>query len=152
MTIESDLLIDSASGTIEIASELRMSVFRLARRLRTHHLAGAQSFAQMVVLMRLSRHGPATLSALAAAEGITPQSMARTVGNLVDGGMLARSPDPSDGRRILLSLTDKAEQMVHEFQSQRDNWLAATMSARLTPEECALLRVSARLIDRLSAE
>jgi DNA-binding MarR family transcriptional regulator len=147
-----DLLIVPTPEATEIASELRVSLFRLVRRLRTEHPSGARSFTQMGVLMRLYRHGPATLSALAAADGITPQSMARTVGELVDDGMLLREPDPSDGRQILLSLTGKAEQMVRDFQSQRDGWLAVAMLARLSPEEREILRVAARLLDRLSAE
>ena len=146
------LLIVPTPEATEIASELRISLFRLVRRLRTEHPSGAGSFAQMGVLMRLTRSGPATLSELAAADGITPQSMARTVGELVDGGMLQREPDPSDGRQILLSLTEKAEEMVRDFQSQRDGWLAVAMLARLSPEERELLRVAARLLDRLSAE
>jgi DNA-binding MarR family transcriptional regulator len=152
MSIETHLLIVPTPEATEIAGELRVSLFRLVRRLRTEHPSGAKSFAQMAVLMRLARHGPATLSELASAEGITPQSMARTVGELVDDGLLLRVPDRSDGRQILLSLTDKAQQMVREFQSQRDGWLAVTMLARLSPEEREVLRVAARLLDRLSAE
>ncbi len=147
-----DLLITPTPEATEIASELRIALFRLVRRLRTEHPSGAGSFAQMGVLMRLSRSGPATLSELAAADGITPQSMARTVGELVDGGMLRREPDPSDGRQVLLSLTDTAQEMVRDFQSQRDGWLAVAMLARLSPEEREMLRVAARLLDRLSAE
>lgn len=136
----------------EIAGELRVALFRLVRRLRHEHPSGARSFAQMAVLMRLDRHGPATLSELAAADGITPQSMARTIGELVDDGMLLREPDPADGRQILLSLTPRARQMVHDFQSQRDGWLAVAMLERLSPEEREMLRIAARLLDRLSAE
>ncbi len=137
---------------LHAASELRIALFRLIRRLRTEHPTGLKSFAQMAVLMRIHRHGSATLSELAAADGITPQSMARTVGELVDAGLLHREADPSDGRQILLSLTDAANAQVQEFQSQRDNWLAQTMLERLSPEERDLLRVSSRLFDRLSAE
>jgi DNA-binding MarR family transcriptional regulator len=147
-----DLLIVPTPEATEIASELRISLFRLVRRLRTEHPSGAKSFAQMGVLMRISRNGPATMSELASADGITPQSMARTVGELVDGGFLRREPDPSDGRQILLSLTEQAERMVRDFQSQRDSWLAVAMLARLSAEERELLRVAARLLDRLSAE
>lgn len=151
MPADSNLIVIT-SETTEIASELRVSLYRLVRRLRTEHPSGAKSFAQMAVLMRLDRHGPATLSELAAAEGITPQSMARTVGELVDAELVVREADPSDGRQVLLSLTGTAQQMVRAFQSRRDGWLAVTMLARLSPEERDLLRVAARLLDRLSAE
>jgi DNA-binding MarR family transcriptional regulator len=152
MSIESKILIVPTPEATEIASELRISLFRLVRRLRTEHPSGARSFAQMGVLMRIARNGPATMSELAAADGITPQSMARTVGELVEDGMLLREADPSDGRQIILSLTEKAQQMVREFQSQRDGWLAVAMIARLSPEEQELLRIASRLLDRLSAE
>ena len=103
---------------LHAASELRIALFRLIRRLRTEHPTGLKSFAQMAVLMRIYRHGPATLSELAAADGITPQSMARTVGELVDDGLLRREADPSDGRQVLLSLTDKAAQRwCSDFQT-----------------------------------
>ncbi len=137
---------------LHAASELRISLFRLIRRLRTEHPTGLKSFAQMAVLMRIYRHGPATLSELAAADGITPQSMARTVGELVDDGLLRREADPSDGRQVLLSLTAAAHALVQDFQSERDNWLARTMLERLSPEERDLMRVASRLFDRLSAE
>ncbi len=147
-----DLLIVPSPEATEIASELRISLFRLLRRLRTEHPPDARSFAQMGVIMRLFHHGPATLSSLAAADGITPQSTARTVGELVDDGMVTRKPDPSDGRQILLSLSEEGMQLVGDFQSQRDGWLAVAMLARLSPEEREMLRVAARLLDRLSAE
>ena len=147
-----DILIVPTPEATETASELRISMFRLFRRLRTEHPPDATSFAQLGVIIRLHRKGPSTLSALAAADGITPQSMARTVGELVEEGLLRRDPDPNDGRQILLSLTDKADQMLQDFQSQRDSWLAVVMDARLSPEEREILRVTARLLDRLSAE
>jgi DNA-binding MarR family transcriptional regulator len=152
MSIESELLIVPTAEATELASELRLSLFRLARRLRTQHPPGEHSFTRVGVIMRIKRNGPTTLSELAAADGITPQSMARTVGDLVEDGMLRRDPDPNDGRRILLSLTDKAEQTLEGLQSQRDAWLAVVMLARLSAEEREMLRVAARLLDRLSAE
>ena len=66
--------------------------------------------------------------------------------------MVTRKPDPSDGRQILLSLSEEGMQLVGDFQSQRDGWLAVAMLARLSPEEREMLRVAARLLDRLSAE
>ena len=75
-----------------------------------------------------------------------------TLGELVDDGLLHRASDPSDGRQVLLSLTDAANALVQEFQTQRDNWLAQTMLERLSSEERDLLRISSRLFDRLSAE
>ena len=148
----SDILVVPTPEALAIASELRLSMFRLFRRLRTEHPPDATSFAQMGVILRLHRKGPSTLSALASADGITPQSMARTVGELVEDGLLRRDPDPNDGRQILLSLTDKADQMLQDFQSQQDGWLAVVMDARLSAEEREILRVTARLLDRLSAE
>ena len=152
MSIESDLLIVPSPEALAIASELRVSAFRFLRRLRSEHPNGTGGYSQMSVLIRIHRFGPTTLSALAAADGITPQSMARTVGDLVDEGLLAREPDPNEGRLILPSLTDRGTQKIDTLQSQRDGWLAVTMLARLSPEEREMLRVASRLLDRLSAD
>ena len=134
------------------ANELRLSVMRLVRRLRAERPASGLSLTRVNVLGRLDREGPATTSELAATEGITPQSMARTVGELVDSGRLSRRPDPADGRQQLLDVTPAARELLAEDRSSRDSWLAVAMSERLSAEERAVLLVAGRLLDRLAAD
>jgi hypothetical protein len=58
------------------ASELRIVIGQLVRRLRAEHRF---PISHASVLARLDREGPRTTSALAAAERVRPQSMAQTL-------------------------------------------------------------------------
>src|SRR6476659_6675573 len=84
------------------ASELRVVLGQLIRRLRAEHRF---PISHGTVLGRLDREGPRSVSDLAVTERVRPQSMAQTVGDLEGDGLVERNPDPSDGRRALVSLT-----------------------------------------------
>ena len=88
--------------TAQLAHELRETVGRLIRRLRAEP---GPPFAQLAVLGRLDREGPASISDLAAADRMRPQSMAQTVRDLEEAGLVSRRPDPQDGRRSFVELT-----------------------------------------------
>ena len=85
-----------------LAADLRIAVGELIRRLRAENLFPLN---QTWVLGRLDREGPASVSDLAQAMRVRPQSMAQTVGDLEAEGMVERNPDPDDRRRALVSLT-----------------------------------------------
>jgi DNA-binding MarR family transcriptional regulator len=90
---------------IVLAGELRVVIGRLVRRAREEAHAGDFTHAQKSVLLRLERDGPATVSMLARAEGVRPQSMRITVSALEAAGAVHGKPDPKDGRQTFLSLT-----------------------------------------------
>src|SRR6266700_2331318 len=89
----------------KVADALRMSVGLLLRRLRQAQLQGELTLPETSALARLDRGGPATSSALAKVEQISPQSMGATIAALEARGLVERRPDPQDGRRILISIT-----------------------------------------------
>jgi DNA-binding MarR family transcriptional regulator len=132
------------------ANELRLSMMRLVRRLRAERPTHGLSLTRINALGRLDREGPATVTELAAAEGITPQSMARAVTELVDSGLVTRQADPHDGRQVLLALAPDGARLLAEDRARRDTWLAVRMAERLSPEERDLLRVAGRLFDRIA--
>ena len=74
--------------------------------MREHTRKGELTASQRFALGRLSREGPLTVTALARAEGVRPQSMGATVAVLEAQGLVAGAPDPADGRQTLLSLTE----------------------------------------------
>src|SRR2546423_13416505 len=86
--------------TARIASELRLVLGQLLRRLRAEHRF---SLSQGAVLGRLDREGPQSVSDLAASERMRQQSMAQTVSDLEADGLVGRRPDPQEGRRALVS-------------------------------------------------
>src|SRR5689334_20173244 len=90
-----------------LASELRLSVMRLRRRLAgDRHPDNELSMGQMAVLGCLYRNGDLPLGELAAHERVQPPSMTRTVNCLEEGGYVARRPHDTDRRQVLVTLTD----------------------------------------------
>ena len=129
------------------ASELRIVLGRLVRRLRAENTL---PLPHATVLGRLDRGGPRTTSALAAAEQVRPQSMAQTVKDLIDAGLVERRPDPADGRQLLLELTGRGIALLREERQQRDGWLSRTIAERLSPDEQEILVRAVPLLQRLT--
>src|SRR4051794_26587261 len=133
-----------------LASELRLSVMRLARRLRNErHPDNPLSVASLSALGVLFREGECTIGALAAHERVQPPSMTRTVNCLVEEGYAARRPHAKDGRQVLVDLTDKGREILLADRRRRDAWRAQRLRD-LTPDERALLREVAPLPQRLA--
>jgi DNA-binding MarR family transcriptional regulator len=133
--------------TALLASELRVVLGQLVRRLRAQHRF---PLAQGTVLGRLDRHGAMGVSDLAAAERVRPQSMAQTVADLESAGMVTRRPDPHDGRRALVELTEHGVATLQADRRERDGWLARAIADDLDTAERATLRESVELLRRLA--
>ena len=133
-----------------LASELRFSIARLSRRLRNEREPGNQlSVAALSALLILFREGEVTVGTLAAHERVQPPSMTRTVNCLVDEGYAVRRPHATDGRQVLVDLTEKGREILLADRRRREAWLAQRLR-ELTPDERALLREAAPLIQRLA--
>lgn len=129
------------------AHELRLVLGQLVRRLRAEY---SFPVAQASVLSRLDREGPQSTSTLAAAERVRPQSMAQTLAELETAGLIARRPDPADGRRVLIELTGAGRERVLEARGRRDDWLAAAIAEELGPDEQQTLLAAVPLLRRLA--
>lgn len=133
-----------------LASELRLSVMRFSRRLRNERQPdNPLSVGALSALGILFREGECSIGALAAHERVQPPSMTRTVNCLVDQGYAARRAHPTDGRQVLVDLTDMGREILLADRRRRDAWLAQRLR-ELTPDERALLREAAPLIQRLA--
>jgi len=133
-----------------LASELRTSVMRLRRRLANERDPGNDlSIASMAVLGSLFRHGDLTVGELAALERVQPPSMTRKINGLEGGGYVARRAHESDGRIVVVALTDRGRERVVSDRRRRDEWLARQLRD-LTPEERDALRAAAPIIQNLS--
>ncbi|MBW4093711.1 MAG: MarR family transcriptional regulator [Proteobacteria bacterium] len=132
-----------------LAAELRALVGKLKRRLREQADVGDLTPSQVSVLLRLEKDGQATTSSLARAEGMRPQSMATVIAALESAGLVSGAPDPTDGRRILLSLTDACRQWVQEGRAARQDWLSRRLQARLSVDEMEVVAMAAGLLNRL---
>ncbi|QHC68591.1 MarR family transcriptional regulator [Rathayibacter sp. VKM Ac-2759] len=128
-----------------LAGETRVAVGRLARRLRQEKAQHELSDAQFGVLALLHREGPRTLGELAEAERVRPPSMTRTVGCLVDDGLVERLADPADGRVTRIRPTAAGTELVLDVRRSRDAWLVARLR-ELSPDQRALLHDAAALL------
>jgi DNA-binding MarR family transcriptional regulator len=132
------------------ASDLRRGVTRLSRRLRLERPEQGEPLFRLTILGLLRSRGPMTPGDLASAERIQPQSLTRTLTALEAAGLINRQPDPDDGRRSLLTITEAGLQAIRHDIRQRDAWLAIAMNELLTPVEQDLLRLAAGLMERIA--
>ncbi len=132
-----------------LAAELRAVSRKLKLRLREHGGASDLSPSQTAVLLRLEKGGATTVSSLARAEGMRPQSMSAIVAPLQQAGLVRGAPDPSDGRQTLMSLTPKCLKRLQGGRAARQDWLATTISQRLSVAEQEKLQAALTLLTRL---
>jgi DNA-binding MarR family transcriptional regulator len=133
--------------TTALAHELRDTLGRVIRRLRAEP---GPSVGRMAVLGRLDREGPSSISDLATAEKMRPQSMAQTVNDLQAAGLVSRRPDPNDGRRAFIDLTAEGRQLVQATRARRETWLTEVLDSELDADERALLHEAIALLARIA--
>ncbi|OZI31908.1 hypothetical protein CAL29_29060 [Bordetella genomosp. 10] len=136
--------------TLRIAADLRASMSRLRRRLREEAPAAALTWPQISVVAQLERLARATVSTLARAEGVKPQTMGALVAALHEGGYAEGVADPHDGRQTLWSLTPKGQAWFKTHRAVREDWLSGAIHARLDPAERKTLAQAVQLLERLA--
>ena len=144
MTYAKDMPVDTA-----LASELRTTVMRLARRLRNQRTDDSLSLSQIAALGTLVRHGPLTPSELAAHERVQPPSMTRLVAKLEDAGLVTRTDHPTDGRQVLVAISPTGLELIKADRRRRDAWLAQRLRD-LPPEDRDVLHRAAEILGRIA--
>ena len=134
-----------------LASQLRMSVMRLGRRLRQQRPDDRLTPSQIAALATLDRNGALTLGELAACEHVQPPSMTRITGALEDLGLVTRTPHATDKRQVMFAVTPEGARLLAEDRKRRDAWLCKHLGA-LAPEEVEILRAAAPILERLATE
>ena len=137
-----------------LATALRISVSRLARRLRVERAAAGLgepdlSETQLAALATLERHGAMTPGELAEHEKVQPPSRTRVISALVDSQLVRREPHVSDRRQVVLTATDAGRDLVSRARRRREEWLARRLK-ELPPAERATLRAAAPILETLS--
>jgi DNA-binding MarR family transcriptional regulator len=144
-----------AAGTptsLELASELARAMTRLRARLRLESAPSDESWtwSQLVTLKRIVIDGPTSVSALAQAEHVRPQSMAETVSALKQLGLVVAAADPGDGRKTLISATDEGRTLTMTVPALREAWLEAAIAKATDPAERKALRTAIEVMNRLA--
>ena len=134
----------------QLAAVLRVAIGLLLRRLRQAPGEGELTLPESSALVRLERGGPATPSALARLEQISPQSMGATLAALESRGLIERHSDPDDGRRSVMSVTEAGRQVLGDRRDARTEQLARALSAGFSQPELEQLMAVAPLLERLA--
>lgn len=134
-----------------VASALLASIAVLVRRVHQVPVDGGLTMPERTALSRLDRSGPTTSSALARDVQITAQAMGATLGALRARGLVERRPDPDDGRRAVLTVTDAGLRALKDKRNARTELVArALASGMFTPAELERLAAAAPLLERLA--
>lgn len=132
-----------------LALEIRTVSGKLKRRLREHGRQSDLTPSQVSVVLRLEEMGSATVSTLARAEAMRPQSMSAVITPLQEAGLVGGAPDPNDGRKTLMRLTPRCIKWLREGRAARQDWLTKRISQKLSVPEQQKLLASLHLLMRL---
>jgi DNA-binding MarR family transcriptional regulator len=135
----------------QVAAELRGTLGALYRRIKQTRVEGDLTLPESSALSRLQHAGPMTGARLAKLEQISPQSIGATVTALETKGLITRSPDLEDGRRVILSLTSAGEHTIAAKRSARTEQMTRAVATLSTEERAQLLAV-VPLLERLTEE
>lgn len=140
----------SDAGTTNVAAVLRVATTRTMRQLRA---VGARriTLTQLSAMASIKAAGELTLGELAARERVQPPSMTRVITTLYDHGLVTRKTDPSDGRQVLVSLTEKGAEILDEEARTREAWLADQIKD-LSDDERRTLAQASEILMRLIGE
>jgi DNA-binding MarR family transcriptional regulator len=133
-----------------LAVEIRAIHRALKLRVREHGGSKDLTASQVSVLARLEKDGAATVSSLARAEAMRPQSMSELIAPLQEAGLVNGVPDPKDGRQTLMSLTPKCIEWIREGKAASHDWLSKTIAQRLTLREQQQLNAALELLRRVT--
>jgi DNA-binding MarR family transcriptional regulator len=138
-------------ATTELASVLRLSLLRAARRIRSQRVNTAVTLSQLSALATVGKCGPMSAGELAGIERVQPPSMTKILASLEGEGWVARAPHPEDRRQSIISITEAGRALLDEETRARDEWLA-TRLVDFSAEELAILSDAVTVLDRLGSE
>lgn len=138
------------SDVAPLASELRLAVHRLTRRLRQQTPTDGLTLTQLSALNVIWREGPLTAGDLAAKEQVRPPSITRVLTGLESLDLVQRTENPRDGRQVLVQVTPMGNHRMTEYIRARELWLEEELAA-LPEEDRELLSKATALLDQLAA-
>lgn len=135
----------------ELASVLRPSLLRLTRQVRQQRVDTSVTLTQLSALYTLELRGPMSAGDLAACEKVQPPSMTKVIANLEAKGLLTRQPHPTDGRQLVISISEAGAALLESEKQSREAWLSRRLAA-LTPEERARVEQVVPILDKLAQQ
>lgn len=152
-SIDGAIDVETGDARAQISDEelgaFRLGLTRIARRMRLESATEEVNVIQHNVLAMICRIGPMTPGELASTERVKPPSMTRAVNALAEAGLVVKLPHPTDGRQVVVSLTDRGLDVLRRARELRTAWLREHLST-LTPAEQATLIAATPLLERLA--
>ena len=129
--------------------EIRLTIQRLARRIRSMQSDESVTEGQRSVLFALANNGQQTLGSLSEHERVTPPSMNRTINALVEAGLVTRVGAADDGRKVTIDLSDAGRVFIEQTRLKRDTWFTQQL-AGLTPQQREIIDQSAEILREIA--
>lgn len=139
----------NGAATEQLAEDLRRVIGNVVREVRSG--SHTPSSAQSETLSLLDRHGPASISAIAAYRHVKHQSMRLVIAQLEQQQLVSRGPDPSDARKQLFELTHEGRAALEYSRHQRSDWLARQLKEQTTAAQLQTLEAAVRILEQLIA-
>ncbi|PZF88775.1 MarR family transcriptional regulator [Micromonospora endophytica] len=133
----------------QLAHQLRDAITRLNRRVRQARPVGDLTVTQLSALTSIRLAGALTPRELADVERVQPPTMTKIVAKLEERGLVQRSPHPTDGRQVILAVTEGGRAVLDQFERVRDEWLARRL-AELSDADRETLHHAAEVLQRIS--
>ena len=135
----------------ELASALRLSLLRAARRLRSQRVNTSATLSQLSALATVGKCGPLSAGEIAAIERVQPPSMTKILASLESPGWVERSSQPDDRRQSIIAITQAGRDLLAEETRARDEWLAKRL-VEFSAEDLRKLGDAVEVLDRLGSE
>ena len=132
---------------LELAPRLRLSVTRLARKLRQQAEEGLTP-SMLMALSSIDRHGRITMGDLCAVEQVQPPSMTRIVAALVEAGLVVREPDAEDRRIAWVSATADGTRLLQRTRRRKEAYLSKRLRS-LDDGDVTILEQAVPILERL---
>jgi len=141
---------DHAQSNLQLASDLRMLLTRLIKKLRNKPATGEHlSLTERSTLALLDQYRELHPNELAAMEKITTQSMSQILHHLSELGYISRRISKTDKRKAIISLSKSGQQILYKGKNERDEWLSKALKENCSAKEQDILRRATGLLTRL---
>jgi DNA-binding MarR family transcriptional regulator len=137
--------------TLSIADRLRPVLLRVGRELRREAREVGVSPEQVSLLVAIKYTPGIGIRELAARERVSPPALSNHIDRLERDGLVSRTPDASDRRRVGLTLTDEGQRVLRRVRSRRTAWLATRLRG-LSAEELDTIEAAIDPLWRLLRE
>jgi DNA-binding MarR family transcriptional regulator len=102
--------------------------------------------AQLKTLFFISNQGATNSKELAAALGVTPTDTTGIVDRLVKQGLISRTDNIRDRRKLLLRATDKGEELLAKLRERRRGYMSEILALMSVDELATIAKGLASLV------